>query len=217
MVNETEEKQPRLVLAILVAIAMGLIGCALFILLYYIGFIAWIAGFAIVLAAGWGYKKFNLKMDVKGYVIVAVISVAEVLLSLFIGLVIDCVQIFEVSFGEGFSLLVELINDYPEIKSGVISDAIFSVLSIVVGFIIFVSSERRQNRIKKHEEETAKQNEIDQNSDSDRFSDSSSDTTETTDEVDDASDDEDSSEDEYASEDEENDDDDDHVQPGMEQ
>ncbi len=152
MEDVLEEKQPRLVIAILMAVVMGLVGCALFILLYYFGVIAWVAGFVLVLAAAWGYKKFNLKMDTKGYFIIAVIAIVEILLSLFVGLAIDCSEIFEVSFFESFGLLMELIEEYPELKSAVVGDAIFTLISIVVGFILLVSSERRSARAKQHEE-----------------------------------------------------------------
>lgn len=157
MENELTEKQPRLWLAILCAIGFGLIGAALYIFLYYIGVIAWIAAFAIAMLASFGYKKFNLKMDTKGYIIVAVVTIVEVLLSLFVGLAIDCTEVFEVSFGEGFGLVFELINDYPVFKSAVIQDAIFSLIGAVVGIVLFVSTERRRARMLAHEAELTKQ------------------------------------------------------------
>ncbi len=208
MENEIEEKQPRLALAIIMAIVMGLIGAVVFVVLYYIGFIAWIAGLIAVLAAAWGYKKFNLKMDIKGYIIVSVISVVEIMLALLIGLAIDCSTIFEVPFFESFGLLFELMQDYPDLKSAIVSDAIFSLISVVVGIAIFIGSEKRKARIER-EQELAKERakaieEVNQssNDDADRYAIPA----ET-----------DSSETEEVEEDDDDEDEDDQVQPGMEE
>ncbi len=55
------EKQPNLLFAILTAIGLGLVGCVLYGVLYYVGYVAWIASLVVVLASSWGYRYFYKK------------------------------------------------------------------------------------------------------------------------------------------------------------
>jgi len=150
-VKELEEKQPRLALAILTAIGMGLVGCLLWGLLYYLGVIAWIAGFAIVFAAAWGYKKFNLKLDKKGYVIISVIAIVEVIITLFVTLNIAVmISLAEegdkIGFFECFSIMMQVIADDAALSGAVLWDAILSLVFIGVGIGSFVAVEKRKEK-----------------------------------------------------------------------
>lgn len=73
--TKTAGSKPNLLYAILTAIGLGLVGCVLYGVLYYVGYIAWIASYVAVIAAAWGYKHFNKKMDWRGYLTVAVVSI----------------------------------------------------------------------------------------------------------------------------------------------
>ena len=84
--TKTAESKPNLLYAILTAIGLGLVGCVLYGVLYYVGYIAWIASYVAVIAAAWGYKHFNKKMDWKGYLTVAVVSIGGLLIAMFLAL-----------------------------------------------------------------------------------------------------------------------------------
>lgn len=146
------EKKPKLWLAILVAIGMGLAGCLLWGLLYYVGYIAWIAAYVVVLASAWGYKKFNLKMDTKGYIIISVIAVVEIILTMFITINIACMiefskQGLDIGFFDSFNLMFRVIGADAQAKSSIIIDAVLSLIFIVVGILTFFFVERRKERM----------------------------------------------------------------------
>lgn len=149
MENTVEEKQPKFAMAVLCSFLMGLAGSALYILFYYLGVIPWVMGLVIILAASWGYKKFNLKLDTKGYIIVSVIAIVDILIGLMIGLCIDVAVILEVPFSQSLGYLVELSESHPDLKSAIISDMILSLVCVAVGIIIFVVSEKRNEKEQK--------------------------------------------------------------------
>ncbi|MGN1200802.1 MAG: hypothetical protein ACI4R8_00865 [Candidatus Caccovivens sp.] len=137
------EKRPTLWLAILCAVGLGLAGCLLWGLLYYVGYIAWIAAFVVVWASAWGYKKFNLKMDIKGYIIVSVISVVEIILTIFIVLAIVVSSELGVGLDEGFYWMFEIVGQNAEVKNALIIDVVLSVVMIVLAFVSFFFAERK--------------------------------------------------------------------------
>lgn len=155
-----QEKQPNLLLAILCAIGMGLVGCLLWGLLYYIGFIAWAGAYVIVVAAGWGYKKFNLKLDAKGYIIIGVIALVEAVVTLFVTLNIAVMigladEGIKMSFFECFGAIMDIIKVDADIRSGVIQDAVLSVVFIGVGLLTFYLLEHKKQKDAKAAEEAA--------------------------------------------------------------
>ena len=83
MVKEDDiiEETPNLLFAILTAVGMGLIGCLLWGLLYVVNYFQWLVPAAMIFFTGWGYKKYNLKMDKKGYFIIFFISLIELALT----------------------------------------------------------------------------------------------------------------------------------------
>jgi len=155
------EKQPKLWLAILSAIGMGLLGCIVWGFLYYLGYIAWAAALLVVLAAGWAYKKLNLKMDTKGYIIISIIAAIEVvitmLISLNIGVMIELGG--EYGFFECFSLIMQVLQADSSILTSLIVDIVLSLVMIVVGVLIYFFAEKSsKKKAKQKEENDSKQN-----------------------------------------------------------
>ena len=155
-----QEKQPNLLLAILCAIGMGLVGCLLWGLLYYIGYIAWVGAYVIVVAAGWGYKKFNLKMDAKGYIIIGIISLVESIVTLFVTLDIAVLigladEGIKMSFFECFGAIMDIISADASVRGGVIQDAVLSVVFIGIGLLTFYLIERKRQKDAKAAEAAA--------------------------------------------------------------
>ena len=147
----SQEKQPRLSLAIVCAIGMGLAGCLLFGLLYFLGFIAWASGLVVVMAAAWGYQKFNLKMDKKGYVIITVIALVEMLLTILVSLNLEVYiylvdQGYKISFAESTRLVIEVINESADVRSAVVVDAVLSVICVGVGVLVFYLIQRKKEK-----------------------------------------------------------------------
>lgn len=169
-----EEKQPRLALAILTAIGMGLVGCLLWGLLYYLGFIAWIAAFVVVFAAAWGYKKFNLKMDKKGYIIISVIAIVEVIITMFVTLDIAVMLAFaedgeSIGFFECFGLMMDVIATDAETQNAVIFDAVLSVVFIAVGIGSFIAMEKRKEKQSVLAEQSVNESVTESTNENDKF------------------------------------------------
>lgn len=146
VVEQTNEKKPNLFLAILTAIGMGLIGAVLWGILYYFGYIAWIAAFVIMIAAGWAYKKFNLKLDIKGYIIITIITIIEIALALLISLNIAVMQAAGTGFFESFGLLSNLVAATPELSRAIIADSVLSLVFVVVGLVTFIIVEKKTSK-----------------------------------------------------------------------
>lgn len=153
MVKEDDivEEKPKLWLAILVGIALGLVGCVLWGLLYYIGYIAWIAAFVIVFLIAWGYKKFNLKLEKKDYIIISVIAVVEVLITMFLTLNISVYLVlinsgYDYTFFETISLMFEVIGSNTELTVGFIIDAVLSLVCLVIGVVCYRAYDKRKTQ-----------------------------------------------------------------------
>ena len=100
---QVEQDQPNFWVGLIVAIVLGLAGSVVWAFVYLLGYIAWIVAFFMIFIMAWGYKKFNLKMDVKGYVLITIFAILETLLALvFVMAFLGMSE--EVSFGEAFLL-----------------------------------------------------------------------------------------------------------------
>ncbi len=100
-------------------------------------------------AAAWGYKKFNLKLDKKGYAIISVIAVVEVILTMLVTLNIACMveignQGGSVSFFECFGLMFQVIGDTAELRNAVIVDGVLSLIFISIGILSFHFIEKKK-------------------------------------------------------------------------
>lgn len=142
--EQNTQKQPKLWLAILTAIGLGLVGCLLWGLLYYFGYLAWLGGYVVVVAAAWGYQKFNLKLDKKGYFIISAIAVVEIALTMLITLNIVVMQTAGTGFFDSFALLSDLLAANSELSSALITDAILSLVFIALGLITYFITEKKK-------------------------------------------------------------------------
>lgn len=146
------EKKPNLWLAILCAIGIGLAGCVLYGLLYYAGYIAWLAAYIVVVGSAWGYKKFNKKMDGKGYAIITAISVIGIFLSMYFALVIVVGTKFGLSAGEAFEQVWNLVQTNSDLRVAVIRDAVLTIIFIALGILSYFFYERRLAKNNKEKE-----------------------------------------------------------------
>ena len=153
MVKEDDivEEKPKLWLAILVGIALGLVGCVLWGLLYYIGYIAWIAAFVIVFLIAWGYKKFNLKLEKKDYIIISVIAVVEVLITMFLTLNISVYLAlinsgYDYTFFGTISLMFEVIGADSSLIISCVVDAVLSLVCLVIGVVCYRAYDKRKTQ-----------------------------------------------------------------------
>ena len=142
--EQKTEKKPKLWLAILVAIGLGLAGCLLWGLLYYLGYMAWIAAYLVVFGAAWGYQKFNLKLDKKGYFIISAIAVIEIALTMLITLVIVVMTTLGTGFFDSFALLPQLFEAIPELTGAVITDTVLSIVFIALGLLTYFFTEKKK-------------------------------------------------------------------------
>ena len=148
---EQSKNKTNLTLAIIVAIALGLASCLLWGILYYFGYFAWVVAFLIVFAVSWGYKKFNLKIDKKGYFIISLICLIEVVLTMFItiALAVNIAYVQEgyyVSFFECFLIMFDFIKTNAEFRSALLTDSILTLLFMVIGLVVFFIYDKKKEK-----------------------------------------------------------------------
>lgn len=164
--EQKTEKKPKLWLAILVAIGLGLAGCTLWGVLYYFDYIEWIAAYLVVFGAAWGYQKFNLKLDKKGYFIISAIAVVEIAVTMLITLVIAVMTTLGTSFFDSFALLPQLFEAFPELTRTVITDTVLSLVFIALGLVTYFITEKRKAKQSSEVEKQLEINKTEQNSES---------------------------------------------------
>ncbi len=111
-----------------------LLGMALWVIIGQVGFIAGIAGYAIVFCAMKGYKLLGKKLSKAGIVICVLLSVIAVLgaemISLGIAAYTELGEIYGLSLGDAFRMIPDLLQE-PELVGAVVKDlAIGYALSI---------------------------------------------------------------------------------------
>lgn len=153
--NISADKKPNLGLAILAALGLGLVGCALYGVLYYVGYIAWIASYVTILAAAWGYKHFNKKMDKKGYLIVAIVSIIGLLIAMFIALTLVIVKEFNSSFTVAIKDLFVFLDTNTKLRNYVIRDGALTAVFTLLGLLSYFFYEKRLEKATKLEAEQA--------------------------------------------------------------
>ena len=105
------------------------------------GYIAWIVAFFMIFIMAWGYKKFNLKMDVKGYVLITIFAILETLLALvFVMAFLGMSE--EVSFGEAFLLSFQMLFS----NTAFIIDAVLSGIAIIVATVFHYFTEKNKEK-----------------------------------------------------------------------
>ncbi len=145
------ESKPNLLFAILAAIGLALVGSVLYGVLYYVGYIAWIASYVTIIASAWGYKHFNKKMDWKGYLTVAIASIAAVIVSMFISLTLVVAKAYNCSFIDALKNLFTLLDTHDKIRSYVIRDGALTGVFTLLGLLSYFFYEKRLQMAKKSE------------------------------------------------------------------
>ena len=157
--EKSAEEKPNLLFAILAAIGLGLVGCAIYGILYYVGYIDWIASYVTVVAAAWGYKHFNKKMDWKGYLTVTIVSVVGLLITMFMALIIYVANEFNTTFSIASKTLFDLLDTHTKIRNGVIQDGILTAVFTLLGLLSYFFYEFRLKKSKERNvEQTASAN-----------------------------------------------------------
>ena len=152
------EKQPNLLFAILTAIGLGLVGCVLYGVLYYVGYVAWIASLVVVLASSWGYRYFYKKMDWKGYLTISIVSIVGLLITMFLALTIFVAKEFGMSFGAAFKQLFTLINDRSDIRAAVVKDGVLTAVFTLLGILFYWFYEFRAEKLVRKKQTNESQN-----------------------------------------------------------
>ena len=134
LVTEDLEKKENLPLGLIGAVIGILLGSVLWVLIGQIGFIAGIAGYAIVFCGMKGYQLLGKKLSKTGIIICIVLSFLAIIgaevVSLGITAYRELSEYYSLTLGESFSLLPELLKE-PELVGAVAKDlAIGYILSI---------------------------------------------------------------------------------------
>ncbi|MCI8876389.1 MAG: hypothetical protein HFI77_10225 [Lachnospiraceae bacterium] len=134
LVTEDWEKKENLPLGLIGAVIGILLGSVLWVLIGQIGFIAGIAGYAIVFCGMKGYQLLGKKLSKTGIIICIVLSFLAIIgaevVSLGITAYRELSEYYSLTLGESFSLLPELLKE-PELVGAVAKDlAIGYILSI---------------------------------------------------------------------------------------
>lgn len=125
MVSGGWEKKENVLLGIIGAVVGILVGTVLWVLIGQIGFIAGIAGYAIVFCGMKGYELLGGKLSKAGIVICIILSFLAIIgaeiVSLGITAYRELGEYYSITLGEAFSLLPELLQE-PEIIGAVAKD-----------------------------------------------------------------------------------------------
>jgi len=151
---KTAQQKPNLLFAVLAAIGLGLVSCVLYGVLYYVGYVAWIASYVTVLAAAWGFKHFNKKMGWKGYLTVAIVSICGLLLSMFIALACVIAKEFGSSFGVAVKDLFMFLDTNTKLREGVLTDGILTAVFTLLGLLSYFFYEKRAEKALQKSQET---------------------------------------------------------------
>lgn len=97
--DEVLSRKSNPLLGVIGAIAASVLGVVLWILIYQIGYIAGIAGGAIMLFAFWGYKKLGHVMDTKGVIISFVVGMLMVFVACHVSWTIEAIKAYNEYYG----------------------------------------------------------------------------------------------------------------------
>ena len=126
-----EQDQPNFWIGLLIAFILGLVGSVVWATVYFFGYLAWLVAFLMVYVMAWGYKKFNLVMDKRGYICIAIFAFFEIALALILAFIFVAMST-DMSFGEALKeTFMYLFTNFS-----FIINAVLSVIAIVVACII---------------------------------------------------------------------------------
>lgn len=146
--SESNVKKGSAFAAIIVASLLGLIGCAAFVGIYFLGFISGWVAFLTIILAGFGYRKVYGFLDKKAYVIITIITIIEMIVSLLACYGIGLMGILNTeSLIEGVKgIFTVMLTDYPEMKTAFISDSITTVIFSIVGVVFYIANNRTSRK-----------------------------------------------------------------------
>ncbi|MDO4166401.1 MAG: hypothetical protein Q4D32_03245 [Eubacteriales bacterium] len=116
------------------ALLGSLVGVALWVLIYQLGYLAGIAGAVMIVCAMFGYEKLGKSLDTKGVVICVILSIVMIFLAQQLAMTLAVVQAFknqdvDVSFGFMFRNLFKHL-EYLDLMSVFVRD-------LAVGYVLF--------------------------------------------------------------------------------
>jgi len=127
MVLDGQEKRENMLLGIIGALAGVLLGAVLWVILGQVGFIAGIAGYAIVFCGMKGYGMLGRVLSKKGIVICILLSIVAVVGAEMVSLAIiafnELNEVYDITLGDAFRLLPDLMKE-PELAGAVAKDLI---------------------------------------------------------------------------------------------
>ncbi len=127
MVLDGQEKRENMLLGIIGALAGVLLGAVLWVILGQVGFIAGIAGYAIVFCGMKGYGMLGRVLSKKGIVICILLSIVAVVGAEMVSLAIiafnELNEVYGITLGDAFRLLPDLMKE-PELAGAVAKDLI---------------------------------------------------------------------------------------------
>lgn len=143
-----EMKEPSNPITGIVGAVIGsLLGVALWIIIYHLGYIASLAGLAIIICAFKGYEILGRSLDKKGVIITSVIALVMVFVANHMAWTVECYleikDYFEVSFNETLKWMPDLIKEADAVKE-YISDLGFGYLLTLIGGVSTIVSKFKQ-------------------------------------------------------------------------
>lgn len=118
-------------------------------LLYAFVYIAWATGVLVILAIMAGYALFNLKMDVKGYILSLTIAIVELVATIFITIAIALSVELSISLCTAFSSMFELIASDSAVQEALLKDILLTLFMLIAGYIGFIIAQAITKRQQK--------------------------------------------------------------------
>lgn len=158
-------KQPKFWLALLSVIGITIVGSVIWGFLYYAGFLAWIVSYLMFVFSAWVYTKLNLKMDVKGYIIITVLTIVGITLAILITLqIVAYVAALDagmsITFMEAFRLMFDLLQSVEGGVASLIIDIVLSLIMVVAGVLTYFVYEKQLSKRKAQSEGTIVENNL---------------------------------------------------------
>lgn len=149
--GEVHENKPRVLLGTLGAFGGALIGAVLWVVIYYYGYIASIAGIAIIFCAYKGYTLLSKQKGKTAAIIATIVSVIVLCIAHYIAWAIDIYGVFsteyDITFWDSFLSTYNFIFD-PEYVFSFFKDLTIGFVLIGVGFFYYVRSDMKKRTVK---------------------------------------------------------------------
>ena len=151
--NFSETRSENVLGGIVGACIFSLGGCLLYFLVYQLGYIAAICGIVTYVLGVFGYQLFSgRKETAKGMIISLVITLLALALAEYLCLayeVYDAYHLdYDINFFDAFNAVPSFLTDpeYADLRSGVISDVLFSYLLGGISFLQYIYRNHRNKK-----------------------------------------------------------------------